>query len=137
MIIQGSSLGLYAQLASHTQKPGVLGTIVSVMPQDGCLTSVLGRTPVVSVSVPMRIEHLYSNNKQHSNQEKLTCGRDWINLDPCREVEGRLISILTKNFLTPLPPVISKRSGSDSPIPGSIQQLPMDIVEELNTRDSM
>ena len=49
------------------------------------------------VSVPMRIEHLYSNsNKQHSNQERLTCGRDWINLDPCREVEGRLISSLQK-----------------------------------------
>lgn len=101
MTIQGSSLGLFAQLASHTQKPRVLGTVVSVMSQDGCLTSVLGRTPVVSVSVPMRIEHLYSNNRQHSNQEKLTCGRDWINLDPCREVEGRLISIPKKNFLTP------------------------------------
>lgn len=87
------------------------------------------------VSVPMRIEHLYSNNnKQHSNQERLTCGRDWINLDPCREVEGRLISILTKNFLTL--PVISNKSGSDFPVPGSIQQLPMGIVEERNTRSA-
>ena len=65
--------------------------------------------------MPMRLEHLCSNH------ERLTCGRDWINLEQHREVEGRLISILTKNFLTLH--AISKKSGSDFPVPGSIQQL--------------
>lgn len=40
----------------------------------------------------MRLEHLCSNH------ERLTCGRDWINLEQHREVEGRLISILQKIF---------------------------------------
>lgn len=78
MTIQDSSLGLFVQLASRTQKPGVLGTLVSVMPQEGYLTSVLGEDPSGErVSVPMRIEHLYSNNNKHSNQERLT----WKRLD--------------------------------------------------------
>lgn len=106
MTIQDSSLGLFVQLASRTQKPGVLGTLVSVMPQGGIFDICLGRTSVVRVSVPsVRFQHLYSNNNKHSPGK--TDGKIGINLDPCREVEGRLISILRENFLTL--PVVSKK----------------------------
>lgn len=93
--VQDSSLGLFVQFAAVAEKPGALSTILSTMSQDRHLKPFWGSDPTGErVPLPMKLEHLCSNH------ERLTRGKDWINSEQCRELEGRFISALTRNFLT-------------------------------------